>query len=255
MKLKYLALLCLPLGLAACQTPTTKPVETTPVTETQTPVQLTDYVWQYQTDLSNVPVTLTLHPNANKRLSVQTGCNQLNGTWDSNTSQLKTLIAAGTMKACSPQLMQQEQWANKFFSQATFNYQTSAQNPEQPILRLVNPQGQAFDFTGKKTPEAKYQSEGEIIFLEIAPETKSCTGVVPQQCLQVREIKYDNGKKIQVDKDWTYFYDQIENFKHDSNLRQIVRVKRYEIKNHEQIADGSKYAYVLDLIVESEQIK
>lgn len=254
MKLKYLALICLPLGLAACQTPTSKHVESTPVTETQAPVQLTDYVWQYQTELSNVPVILTLHPN-DKRLSVQTGCNQLNGTWDSNSTQLKTLVAAGTMKACSKELMQQEQWAKKFFDQASFNFQTSAQNPEQPILRLVNPQGQAFDFTGKKTPEAKYQSEGEIIFLEIAPETKACTGVVPQQCLQVREIKYDNGKKVQVDKDWTYFYDQIENFKHNTNLRQIVRVKRYQYKDHPQVADRSQYAYVLDLVVESEQVK
>ena len=25
------------------------------------------------------------------------------------------------------------------------------------------------------TPEAKYQSEGKTVFLEVAPETKSCT--------------------------------------------------------------------------------
>ena len=51
------------------------------------------------------------------------------------------------------------------------------------------------------TPEAKYQSEGKTVFLEVAPETKSCTGVAPQTCLQVREVKYDDkGVKLMLTK-------------------------------------------------------
>jgi hypothetical protein len=74
------------------------------------------------------------------------------------------------------------------------------------------------------------------------------------QCLQVREIKYaDNGVKTQVDKDWTYFYDQIEGFTHNPGERQVVRLKRYEIKN--PAADQSKYAYVQDMIIERETVK
>jgi hypothetical protein len=55
------------------------------------------------------------------------------------------------------------------------------------------------------TAEAKYQSEGKIVFLEISPQTKSCTGVAPQTCMQVREIKYDDkGIKTYADKNWSF---------------------------------------------------
>ncbi|NOZ97442.1 MAG: DUF4377 domain-containing protein, partial [Gammaproteobacteria bacterium] len=114
--------------------------------------------------------------------------------------------------------------------------------------------GQKYEFEGSMTPETKYQSQGEIIFLEISPETKQCTGVGPQTCLQVREIKYDNkGIKTQVDKDWTLFYDQIEGYQHRDDQRVIIRVKRYERKN--PAADQSKYAYVHDMTVEQEIVK
>ena len=41
------------------------------------------------------------------------------------------------------------------------------------------------------TPETKYQGQAETIFLEVSPQTKACTGVAQQTCLQVKEIKYD----------------------------------------------------------------
>ena len=114
--------------------------------------------------------------------------------------------------------------------------------------------GQKYVFTGKMTPETKYQGQAETIFLEVSSQTKACMGVAQQTCLQVKEIKYDEkGLKTQVDKDWTLFYDQIEGFQHSSNERQIIRVKRYEIKN--PAADQSKYAYVFDMTVEREAVK
>ncbi|HAB42517.1 MAG TPA: hypothetical protein DCE70_02950, partial [Acinetobacter sp.] len=47
--------------------------------------------------------------------------------------------------------------------------------------------------------------------------------------------------------------DQIEGFQHTPNERQIIRVKRYEIKN--PAADQSKYAYIFDMAVERETVK
>ena len=114
--------------------------------------------------------------------------------------------------------------------------------------------GQAYEFIGKMTPETKYQGQAETIFLEISPDTKQCTGVTQQSCLQVKEVKYDqNGLKTQVDKDWTLFYDQIEGFQHSPNERQIIRVKRFEIKH--PAADQSKYAYIFDMAVERKIVK
>ena len=72
-------------------------------------------------------------------------------------------------------------------------------------MTVSDAQGQKYTFTGKMTPEAKYQSEGKTVFLEVAPETKSCTGVAPQTCMQVREIKYDDkGVKTYADKTGHY---------------------------------------------------
>ncbi|MGB8810757.1 MAG: DUF4377 domain-containing protein, partial [Acinetobacter calcoaceticus] len=102
--------------------------------------------------------------------------------------------------------------------------------------------------------EAKYQSEGKTIFLEVAPQTKSCTGVAPQTCMQVREIKYDDkGVKTYADKNWSLYYGQIEGFEHNPDQRVILRVKRFEVKN--PAADQSSLADVLDMVVEQELVK
>lgn len=70
----------------------------------------------------------------------------------------------------------------------------------------------------------------------------------------MREVKYnEQGLKTQVDKDWNLFYDQIEGFQHTPNERQVIRVKRFEIKN--PAADQSKYAYIFDMAVEREAVK
>ncbi len=72
------------------------------------------------------------------------------------------------------------------------------------------------------------------------------------QCLQVREIKYDDGKKVAVG-EWSNFYSQIEGYQHQQGIRNIIRVKRFTRTN--PAADQSKYAYVHDLTVEAEQVK
>ena len=70
------------------------------------------------------------------------------------------------------------------------------------------------------------------------------------QCLQVRELKYDDkGLKVGTPGAFGNFYDRIEGYSHEPGIRNVLRVDRYTIKN--PTADASKYAYVLDLVVES----
>lgn len=165
-----------------------------------------------------------------------------------------TSSLVSTMKACSPELMKNEQFSSNLLNDQKVKFELNTSSVEQPSLIFTAADGQKYEFKGTMTPETKYQSQGEIIFLEISPETKPCTGVAPQTCLQVREIKYnDKGIKTQVDKDWTLFYDQIQGFQHRADQRVIVRIKRYERKN--PAADQSKYAYVQDMIVEQEIVQ
>ncbi len=158
------------------------------------------------------------------------------------------------MMACEPALMKQEQFSSSLFQKRAIPFELNTTNADQPTLTILDAQGQKYTFTGKMTPEAKYQSEGKTVFLEVAPETKSCTGVAPQTCLQVREVKYDDkGVKTYADKNWSLYYGQIEGFEHNPNQRVILRVKRFEVKN--PAADQSSQADVLDMIVEQEMVK
>ncbi|BAP38130.1 DUF4377 domain-containing protein [Acinetobacter guillouiae] len=256
MKFKYLALAVLPLALAACQSGDIQKLGDTAVKVLQqqgnAEQTLNAYQWSYQPADTKQPIVLNF---ADQRLSVATGCNRLMTSAKVENGLLVTGNIASTNMMCSPELMKQESFAAALFQSNKTAFVLDTANTESPTLTLVNATGGKVVFTGKMTPETKYQSQGETIFLEISPETKECSaGVRKMQCLQVREIKYaDNGVKTQVDKDWTYFYDQIEGFTHSPAERQVVRVKRYEIKN--PAADQSKYAYVQDMIIERETVK
>ncbi|AOA57808.1 META and DUF4377 domain-containing protein [Acinetobacter larvae] len=255
MKLKFLIAAILPFALAACQSSDIQRVTDTVVNVVQqqnAQQSLLDYQWQYQPEGSKKPIVLSFQKE-DQRLSIATGCNNQGTTWQIINGQIRTGQLVSTMMACDPALMKQEQFSSSVFNQRSIAFKLENSNPEQPRLTLTGPNNEQLVFVGSMTPEAKYQSRAETIFLEISPETKSCVGVAPQNCLQVREIKYDDkGIKSQVDKDWTLFYDQIQGFQHDSNLRQVVRIKRYSIKN--PAADQSKYAYVKDMVVESEDV-
>ena len=255
MKLKFLAIALFPLTLAACQSSDIQKVGDLAVSMVQqqnADKTLAAYQWSYQPQGTDKPLVLNF--NDQQRLSIATGCNTQGTSWKIEKGQIVTADLMSTMMACSPELMKQEQFSSSLFAKHTIPFVLNTQEVNKPTLTLIDATGQKIVFEGKMTPETQYQTQAETIFLEISPETKKCTGVSPQTCLQVREIKYaENGVKTQVDKDWTLFYNHIEGFEHNPNERQIIRVKRYEIKN--PAADQSKYAYVHDMTIERAIVK
>jgi hypothetical protein len=123
-------------------------------------------------------------------------------------------------------------------------------------LTLTGANGDALTFKGEPTAETRYGGPGETTFLEVAAQTKPCSHpLIPDmQCLQVREIKYDaQGVKTGTDGEFQNFYGNIEGYHHEPGIRNVLRVKRYTIKNPP--ADGSSLAYELDMVVESETVK
>lgn len=256
MKIKYLALALIPFALAACQSndiQQVKDVVSNVIAQQNADQVLANYTWSYQPAGTTQPVTLSFSKK-DQRLSIDTGCNMQNGSWSINNNLLMTTKMASTMKACEPALMKQEQAIAAVFNEAKIPFNITWEEAEQPVLHLTTANGTKISLKGELTPEAMYQSEGEIVFLEVAPKTTSCVGVGPQTCLQVRELKYDDrGVKTYVDKDWTLFYDGIKGYQHTDNVRNIIRVKRYNIKK--PAADQSSAAYVLDMVVESEIVK
>lgn len=256
MKFKYLAIALFPFALAACQSSDLQKAGDIAVSILQQQnADKTLAAYQWSTNTANAPKPLVLNFDPSGRLSIQTSCNSMGGNWKLEGNQIVTGHLMATQMACPANAMAQEGIASELFSDRKAEFTLNNSDPQNPTLTITSAKGEKFVFTGKMTPETKYQGQGETIFLEISPETKECSaGVMKKQCLQVREIKYaENGVKTQVDKDWTYFYDNIDGYTHSPNERQVVRIKRYEIKN--PAADQSKYAYVQDMIIERETIK
>lgn len=251
MKLKYLALILLPFGLMACQSSDVKQAGDLAVSvlQQQNAAQ-TLATYQWSNNSSNAAKPLVLNFNTDGQLAISTSCNNMSGTWQAQHNTLTVGSLAATQMACDEQSNAQEKRASTLFNQAKLPFVLNLNDIGAPTLTLMSTTGEKIIFTGKMTPEAKYQSQAETIFLEVAPETKSCTGVAPQTCLQVREIKYDDkGLKTYQDQNWTLFYNTIEGFQPTANQRQIIRVKRYPIQN--PAADQAKYAYIYDMTVES----
>ena len=74
------------------------------------------------------------------------------------------------------------------------------------------------------------------------------------QCLQVRELKYDkNGVAVGTPGEWQPLSQNIEGYTHEAGIRNVLRVKRFNVKNPP--AGAPSTAYVLDLVVESEVVK
>lgn len=257
MKLAFTAVtLSVVAALTACQTQNVSKPSHTPVSEVKhvntnaLEKTLEQYTWAYQPKGTNEPIVLSF---ANQNINIDTGCNMAFGGYTLSDSTLKVERMAMTAKMCSPELMKQEAFAGSLFSQAEIKLKLDQSDPLKPVLNIQKGSNETYQFVGTQTSETKYQSQADIIFLEISPETKDCVGIAPQKCLQVREIKYsDSGLKTNVG-DWQLFYDKIEGFEHDANTRQVVRLKRFMIKN--PAVDQSKFAYVHDMTVENEWLK
>jgi hypothetical protein len=123
-------------------------------------------------------------------------------------------------------------------------------------LRLSTESGDTLDFFGAPTAETRYGGAGETVFLEIDAQTQPCSHplILNKHCLKVRERNYDsNGLATGTPGEWHPLYQDIEGYTHTAGVRNVLRVKRYAIKNAP--ADAPSQAYVLDMVVESEIVK
>lgn len=189
----------------------------------------------------------------NKNIAILNTCNHMGGafTLKGNVLQVNQLIS--TMKACAAPLNQLDNLMGKLIEgNSTL---TIHNTEEQPQLTWHTSSGDTLVFKGIATPETRYGSQAETIFLEVAPQTQRCdAGTRQMQCLQVRQLTYtEQGLKSYRAATWEIFYDAIEGYQHNSEERVILRVKKYSVKNPP--ADASSAAYILDMVVERELVK
>lgn len=263
---KMLAVSALALALGACAQTPNKPAATghAPVTANRAApalggAALSAYDWRLSEAVDGQgksiaalragleqPLRLSLSDTS---LNLSGGCNAQFGGYALESGALTVQGLAGTMKACSPELMRLDtEIAARLKGRLTAEVQGGA---EAPRLRLTTAGGDVLVFTGMPTPETRYGGPGKIVFLEIAPERAACSHpLIPdQRCLRVRERRYDASGVIQLPAaDWQLLYQPIEGYAHRDGEHTIVRVKQYTDPNPP--ADGSSQVYILDLVVQ-----
>lgn len=186
------------------------------------------------------------------RIGISGLCNVMGAGYTIEGSAISIEPVVSTMRMCADEaLMRYEQgFGQQLATASTWQIEQA----KEPSLTLSFDNGSKWILKGEPTSETKYGSTGETVFLEVAAQTKPCNHPLIDdfQCLQVRTIEYNEQGIKQNQGEWQHFYDSIENYKHTPGVRNVLRVKRYENKNAP--ADSSSYAYVLDMVVETEHL-
>lgn len=184
-------------------------------------------------------------------LTVRGLCNVMNGRYMLDGNNIKVDQLVSTMMACNqPGLMELEQKVGKQLPHAR-TWEIQADTP--PRLALSFADGASWVFKGMPTHETLY-GQSERVFLEVGAQKVACNSpVMPKaQCLQVRELQYDNGLKKAATQ-WQTFAGEIEGFTHQPGVRNVLRLNRYT--RSDTPADAPRYLYVLDMAIESEIIR
>jgi heat shock protein HslJ len=189
------------------------------------------------------------------RISVRNACNSISGGYTIVEGHLVVAQLMQTMMACAdPTLMQRETIIKGVLqSRPTLILTTAGDAPQ---LTLAAESGQSLTFTGKQTAETRYGGPGETMFLEVAADTTPCNHpLMPDKaCLRVRELHYDaQGLRSGQPGPWQPLQQDIEGYVHEPNIRNVLRVKRYTLK--QPPTDAPSSAYALDMVVESEVVK
>jgi len=189
---------------------------------------------------------------ADGRLAVSNACNRIGGAYALGPGTLQAGPLAATRMACAdPGLAALDQEAGARLD-GTLALAIDASGAS-PRLELATAAGERLFFDGLATAATRHGSPPERIFLEVAATTRPCHHplIADQQCLQVRQVHYDGrGLKTGEPGRWENFYDQIEDYVHQPGVRNVLRIDRYT--RRDVPADASGYAYVLDMVVESE---
>jgi heat shock protein HslJ len=189
---------------------------------------------------------------ADGRLSSNGACNSIGGGYRIEDGRLHVDALAQTLRGCPQELLNADAALVERL-EGTPRFALAADTP--PTLTLTADDGRTLVFEGEATPETRFGSAGTRMFLEVAAKRESCSHplIADMQCLMVREVRYDDaGVQTRVSEDWQPLYQEIEGYEHSDGVRNVLRLKRFDIANPP--ADAPSVAYVLDMVVESETV-
>lgn len=200
------------------------------------------------------PLTLDF---SGHHLQVANGCNRMGAGFTAQEGALTVGRMESTLMACADRSLMDRDRAFGERLQGRLDLGLARGDGPAPFeMTLTTAAGDRMLFQGEPTAATRYGSAGETVFLEVAAQTRPCPHpLMPgHQCLQVRERRYDaQGLAVGTPGPYEHFYGEIEGYTHEPGVRNVLRLKRYRIANPP--ADAPDQAYVLDMVVESEQVR
>lgn len=165
--------------------------------------------WSEPLSFTEKPVTLSF---SQKGLTGSTGCNRYQASYQITEDTLTLSPIATTRIACPEPLINQESAFLKAL-EGTKLYAITAQNQLQIAYKTKKGLGL---MTFKPDSQAD-QPKAETTTLYVGSQTVACTGVAPQQCLQIKEKPNDK---------WTLLYQSIEGFDYEPGYLYQLRVAK-----------------------------
>ncbi|QNP41929.1 META and DUF4377 domain-containing protein [Lysobacter solisilvae (ex Woo and Kim 2020)] len=251
------------LALAACTTARddAAPAPAAPAADATAALESQHWSLLHSTDQAGQAIAALQPPGkqplqldfADGRLGVSGGCNRIGAGYRLDAGTLHVGPTMQTQMACADRTLMELDAAIAARLQGALR--TQLQGGEPPQLQLVAANGDTLVLTGAPTAQARYGGEGATVFFEVAPQRVACAHplIRDMQCLRVRERSYATNGTLASQGEWQPLYQAIEGYTHTPGTRNVLRVKKYAIKNPP--ADAPAVAYVLDLVVEAELVE
>ncbi len=228
---------------------------------------LANYRWSLASamDSDNQPITalttikeqvmLNFNNQDKNTISYSVGCNTISANYELQEQKQVLSVKEGmsTKMSCGKLDTVENQLNELMQGDSTISLTTS----ETPSLTQVTSEAVTLVWTGKMTAQAKYNSKGDTVFWAIDAQTKPCADNKTQMCLQIKPITYD-GQGIKTEEGKVVeFAGVIDGYEHDETHDQVLRLQRFKTDVDSVLVDNidSKYAYVLDTIIESSVAK
>lgn len=197
--------------------------------------------------------TLVFNPET---LIYSVGCNTISAAYQLQGHTLSIEEGMSTKMSCSDLDMAE----NTLNTLMLGNSELKIEQSDSPVLTQFTNDNVTLVWNGRLTPQAKYNSKGEMVFWAVNAKEVNCDMNGEKQCLQVRPVTYnDQGVKIREGK-WRVFAGEIDGYHHEGMHEEVLRLQRYRLETNELIesdettendTDNEKYAYVLDAVIES----
>jgi len=220
---------------------------------------VTDANHQSVTEFANINSQVTLVFNEHQgqnTLSYSVGCNTISAAYQLQGHTLIIDEGMSTKMSCD----ELDSAENTLSTLMLGNSELKVTQSDSPVLTQFTSDNATLVWSGRLTPQAKYNSKGEAVFWAVNAKKVDCEMNNDKQCLQIKPVTYDNQGIQTHEGKWRTFAGEIDGYHHDGTHEEVLRLQRYQLGTSELLmndeplesdTNDDAYAYVLDAVIES----